>query len=135
MLLYFEGLKVKRQQVFELLGVKGIEDITADHLVTLRGIANAIRDNETTVDEVFPLQPVPLPRAKSEPARNAELPLEKNATIAEAMKYLNEQDIQTLNAEFGSVGDMTPDKVDAWLKRANTLIDARASATTKKTAK
>lgn len=47
------------EQVFALLGVKGLEDMTTEHVVHLRGLHNAIRDGETTVDETFgkPLKP------------------------------------------------------------------------------
>lgn len=41
------------EQIFGLLAVQGVEDITLDHLTTLRGIATAIKDGETTVDEAF----------------------------------------------------------------------------------
>lgn len=46
-------------QIFLLLGVKGIEDLQTEHLVHLRGLQNAIKDGEITVDEVFgqPLKP------------------------------------------------------------------------------
>src|SRR5690606_10968454 len=40
-------------QVFDLLGVEGIEDVKEDQLITLRGLANAIKDGETTVEEAF----------------------------------------------------------------------------------
>lgn len=40
-------------QVFALLGVKGIEDLGTEHLIHLRGLHNAIKDGETTVDEAF----------------------------------------------------------------------------------
>jgi len=42
-------------RVFMMLGIRGEEDITLDHLGTLKGIGTAIRDGDTTVDEAFPL--------------------------------------------------------------------------------
>jgi hypothetical protein len=39
--------------VFKKLNVKGVEEITLDHLVMLRGIATALKEGDTTVDEVF----------------------------------------------------------------------------------
>jgi hypothetical protein len=49
----FQLQGVKPEQVFAKLGVKGIEDIMLDHLVTLRGIYNAIRENEITAERAF----------------------------------------------------------------------------------
>lgn len=45
---------VDAEQIFEKLGVKGEADITIDHIVELRGYATALKDNETTVEELFP---------------------------------------------------------------------------------
>jgi len=42
-----------QEMVLAYLGVKGIEDITLDHLVTLTGVKNAIKDGTTTVEEAF----------------------------------------------------------------------------------
>lgn len=46
-------------QIFALLGLKGVDDMQTEHLVHLRGLQNAIKDGETTVDEAFgqPLKP------------------------------------------------------------------------------
>lgn len=40
-------------KVFALLGVRGIEDITLDHLETLTGYRTSLREGETTLDELF----------------------------------------------------------------------------------
>jgi hypothetical protein len=53
MLKQFQLLGAQPAQVFALLEVKGIEDITLDHLVTLRGVFNAIREGDTTVERAF----------------------------------------------------------------------------------
>lgn len=60
MLEYFLKMGVTNDRVFSLLGVAGIEDITLEHLGTLKGLATAIKEGDTTVDEAFPL-----PLAKS----------------------------------------------------------------------
>jgi hypothetical protein len=39
--------------VFKLLGVGGLDDIGEDELVTLRGLANAIKEGEMTLESVF----------------------------------------------------------------------------------
>lgn len=40
-------------QIFGLLGIKGIEDMQTEHVVHLRGLQNAIKDGETTLEEAF----------------------------------------------------------------------------------
>lgn len=60
-----EGYGVRPGQVFALLEVRGVEDVTLDHLVTLRGIVTAIKEGDTTPEEAFkasaPPAPVPPP--------------------------------------------------------------------------
>jgi hypothetical protein len=41
------------EQIFAVLGVRGLDDIGIEEVATLTGIANAIRDGELTVDEAF----------------------------------------------------------------------------------
>lgn len=50
---YFAKLKVKPEEIFAVLDVKGIDDIMEDQLVTLRGLANAIKEGELSVETVF----------------------------------------------------------------------------------
>lgn len=40
-------------QIYQVLGVAGQEDITLDHLVTLRGMLTAIKDGDSTPEELF----------------------------------------------------------------------------------
>jgi hypothetical protein len=53
MLVYFLKMGVTNERVFQLLEIKGAEDITLDHLATLKGLATAIKEGDTTVDEAF----------------------------------------------------------------------------------
>lgn len=39
--------------IFALLGITGINDVKTEHVVHLRGLQNAIKDGETTIDEAF----------------------------------------------------------------------------------
>lgn len=65
---YFKKLKVTEKEVFKLLEVKSTDDITLDHVATMMGIANALKDNQATVDSIFrapnPDEPVPTPLAE-----------------------------------------------------------------------
>src|SRR5690606_20858666 len=44
---------VKPKQVFTALGIQGEEDITVDHIATLRGMYSALKNGEATVEEMF----------------------------------------------------------------------------------
>ncbi len=61
------------EMVLRLLDLKGIDDITLEHLRTLRGIANAIRDSETTVEKAFapPEDETTPPRSRADAAKDA----------------------------------------------------------------
>lgn len=62
---WFGKLGVKPEEVFAVADVKGIDDIGEDELIALRGLANSIKDGETTVTEAF--------RAKGESAAVVDL--------------------------------------------------------------
>lgn len=51
---HFKSLGVSPARVFAAINVRGLDDITLDHMVTLRGLATAIQDGETSVAEAFP---------------------------------------------------------------------------------
>ena len=53
MLKAFMVAGVTHEQLCAGIGLKGIADITLDHMVTLTGILNAIKDGETTIEEAF----------------------------------------------------------------------------------
>ena len=53
MVAYFQKMGVQEAAIFVLLGVKGLQDITLDHLVTLKGMATAIKEGDIGVDEAF----------------------------------------------------------------------------------
>jgi len=54
-LAHFTKMGVVKEKVFAALGIKGVEDIGLEHLEILIGYANAIRDGDTSVDEVLTL--------------------------------------------------------------------------------
>jgi hypothetical protein len=61
---------VPPDRIFTRLGIAGLADLTMEHLVTLRGMTAAIRDNEIDVDEAFPCEGKPEPA--TEKARGME---------------------------------------------------------------
>jgi len=50
---WFTKLGITEDQVFEQLGVRGIDDIGEEQLITLRGLVTAIKDGETSVEQIF----------------------------------------------------------------------------------
>lgn len=52
-LAYLQKFGVTQEMVLATLEIAGVEDITSDHLVTLRAAARGIRDGESTVEEAF----------------------------------------------------------------------------------
>lgn len=65
---WIKSLGIDEKRVWDALGVKGLADVGLDQLETLTGIRTALKDNETTVDEAFPGEPLkqPEPIAKVE---------------------------------------------------------------------
>lgn len=67
---YFSKMGVTEERLFAAIDRAGIEDITLDDLATLKGLATAIRDGDTTVDQAFPEikkeQKDDAPRSKAE---------------------------------------------------------------------
>jgi hypothetical protein len=54
---YFGKAGVAPEAVYALLGVGGFDDLGIEQIIQLRGIVNAIKDGETTLEEVFNPEP------------------------------------------------------------------------------
>lgn len=54
MIAYFAKMGVTEARVLHAISVAGVDDIGMDQLATLKGIAQALRDGEARVDDVFP---------------------------------------------------------------------------------
>ena len=67
----FQKYGVKPEQVFEKLATRGEEDITLEHIVVLRGMLTALKDGDTTPEELFPVAPQPGERSASASLRAA----------------------------------------------------------------
>ncbi len=57
MFAHFLKLGATREAILAAINVQGEEDIGLDELATLKGIATAIKDGDTTVEQAFPTQP------------------------------------------------------------------------------
>jgi hypothetical protein len=49
----FQAFHVTPDMVFNAIGVNGQQDITLDHIVVLRGMITALREGDTTVEQMF----------------------------------------------------------------------------------
>lgn len=74
----FQKFGVTQEQIIAKLGCGGVEDITLEHLVTLKGMLTAIRDGDSTPEQMFSGNAVPaeslMPKAKAAPAEPAKAP-------------------------------------------------------------
>ena len=50
----FAAFGVKPEQVYEAIGVTGVDDISLDHMATLLGMHSALKSGESNVEEMFP---------------------------------------------------------------------------------
>ena len=50
----FAAYGVTPERIFEAMGLGGIDDVTLDHLGTLTAMRSALKNNEATVEEMFP---------------------------------------------------------------------------------
>lgn len=66
---YFESKGAKAKSVFETLGVRGVEDLTIDHLIDLGGMRTALEEGTATIAELFGPKEEPTP----EPAKPSAL--------------------------------------------------------------
>lgn len=51
---YFVGLGIKEEQLFDVLEIRGIDDINLDILAKLTGMRTAIKNGEATLESLFP---------------------------------------------------------------------------------
>ncbi len=59
MIEHFMKIGVTPEQVYAVLEIKGIEDITLDHMVSLRGFATAIKEGAASIESIFVPDDVP----------------------------------------------------------------------------
>lgn len=55
-ILYWSKMGISKDRILARLGRPSVEDITLDDLGTLIGFYNAVRDNEASVDDCFPVE-------------------------------------------------------------------------------
>lgn len=87
----FEKMGVTPEQVYETLGIRNADDMTTDHLVTLRGFAQALKEGDTTLESIF------RPKAKKADDLN-----ERLKTAPDAPQSTQDETVTTPAAETTS---------------------------------
>lgn len=72
MIAYFARLGVNQSALFTYLGVKRVEDIDAQMIFELRGLANALKEGTTTIAETFQTASTDSQKTAEEARRKAE---------------------------------------------------------------
>lgn len=70
---FFKGKGVKDKQICDILEIKRVEDIDLEKLFTLRTMATALKNNESTIEEMFS------PNETATDAQKAKMKLDKEA--------------------------------------------------------
>lgn len=88
---YFGKQGVNQERVLNMLGAASMEDVTLQQVVTLQGVATAIREGSTTIEEVFaddgaqPSRPAERPRSLDDLKAQAEAqPVRRTDAVAYA---------------------------------------------------
>jgi hypothetical protein len=126
---WFSKLAVKPEELFALLEIRGIDDIGEDELIQLRGLANAIKEGEQSVETVFRSHHV-----KSDGTTELNAALKKDRTPAPPKPAAAEPTTATAPAAptpaATSNDDTSDDSDDALLRDDLELLRGEASTTT-----
>ena len=79
----FQKFGIQPERIFEKLAVRGEEDITLEHIVTLRGMLNALKDGDSTPEEMFPAASQPNERSAAANLKSAVKEAAGTATAAQ----------------------------------------------------
>lgn len=81
---YFKKLGIPEAAIFDKFGIKGIEDIDGEVLEDMIGLSQAIRDDATSLNDVFPPETIKRTTRKSDDAKKADesKPVEQPTTQA-----------------------------------------------------
>lgn len=81
---YLYNLKVKPEQICEVLQIKSVEDIDLEKLAVLRGMCTAHKNGEMTLTDLFPDSGASAKAGKATEAAKTALNKKKDAPIADA---------------------------------------------------
>jgi hypothetical protein len=102
----FQLRGVQPDKVFALLEVKGMDDITLDHLVTLKGVLTAILEGDTTVEQVF--APVAKGDDETQDARLAGKSARNLDQVRSRYSHQQSSQPETAGQQPGELGELGP---------------------------
>jgi len=126
-LAHFTKMGVDRARVFAALGVKALEDVTLEHLEVLIGYANAIKDGDTSIDEVFQEQKaeVPTPQFTRQATEDGSK-LSEPTPAKSAPQTETERDIKTIRGQL-KVANQTEAALLAMWRKAGAVDESLSS--------
>ena len=102
MVAYFAKLGVSEEMLLDYLQVKKREEIDAEMVLTLRGVANAIKEGDTTVQETF-IKPAEERKLAEEAKKKAEEKKDKAAAAIKKQAGNKEQAPSDVDPETGEI--------------------------------
>jgi len=111
----FAKMGVQPEQIFKLLEISGVQDITLDHIATLRGTFTAIKEGDTTIEQIFEDRQV-----SGAKASKSDLTAKLDATDPESLTALKDKialamDSASIEAiRTANVGPDSPHAADQW---------------------
>lgn len=87
---YFGKMGVRPEQIFAAVGRAGVDDITLDDLATLHGFATAIKEGDSTIEEMFSPKSI-APAANGHTLASAIESLPKGGAAADIAERINAQ--------------------------------------------
>lgn len=117
MLRLFMVMGVTTERVYQALGLKGVSDISLEHMVTLTGFYNALKDGDITIEEAFPEDgglgaPKPAQRVSQQQAAAAPAAAdgESASSGAEGSQEHQASSLEMPSPATGAVGGPAPPK-------------------------
>lgn len=133
MLKAFNVMGVINERIYHALGVKGMQDITLDHMVHLTGFYNALKDGETTIEEAFPEAaaatggPAPAQRKSQQATNDTANGHQNGTTVAAAAKPAEPpkpaaaaQPVEQTKVPRGRIVEVQPRGQGVWLIKLDT---------------
>lgn len=111
MIAYFAKMGVTEARVLATLGCGGVDDIGLDHLALLKGLATALKENETSIEQAF----VSVTQSSAKGAVSVDAVLKGKATIDDKKAPIEEPAKTESAAQSKTADDETIDQaMDRW---------------------
>lgn len=109
MIAYFARLGVNQSALFSYLGVKRVEDVDAQMIYELRGLANALKEGTTTIAETFPTASTNSEKIAEDARKKAEEAMGRVAQATTQGKGKKQQE----SKENANAEDVVAEAIDA----------------------